>query len=73
MKREINALTAQGKLSSVVLVALPILMAIFCWTFNHDQMMVFVTEEMGRYAVLFAILMEVVGIVVIRRIVDIEM
>lgn len=73
MKREINALTAQGKLSSVVLVALPIFMAIFCWTFNHDQMMVFITEEMGRYAVVFAIVMEILGIVVIRKIVDIEM
>ena len=73
MKREINALTAQGKLSSVVLVALPVLMAFFCWTFNKDQMMVFVTEEMGRYAVIFAILMEIFGIVVIRKIVDIEM
>ena len=72
MKREINALTAQGKLSSVVLIALPIFMAVFCWTFNHDQMMIFVTEESGRYAVLFAIIMEILGFVVIRRIVDIE-
>lgn len=72
MKREINALTAQGKLSAVVLVALPIFMAVFCWTFNHDQMMIFVTEETGRYAVLFAVLMEVLGIFVIRRIIDIE-
>ena len=73
MKREINALTAQGKLSSVVLIALPIFMAAFCWTFNKDQMMVFVTEEMGRYAVVFAVIMEILGIVVIRKIVDIEM
>lgn len=73
MKREINALTAQGKLSSVVLIALPIFMAAFCWTFNKDQMMVFVTEEWGRYAVVFAVIMEILGIVVIRKIVDIEM
>ncbi len=73
MKREINALTAQGKLSSVVLIALPIFMAAFCWTFNKDQMMVFVTEEMGRYAVLFAVIMEILGIVVIRKIVNIEL
>lgn len=72
MKREINALTAQGRLSSMVLIALPIFMAVFCWTFNRDQMMIFVTEEMGRYAVLFAVFMEVLGIVVIRKIVDIE-
>lgn len=72
MKREINALTAQGRLSSIVLIALPIFMAVFCWTFNHDQMMIFVTEEAGRYAVAFAIFMEILGFVVIRKIVDIE-
>ena len=72
MKREINALTAQGRLSSWVLICLPIAMAVFCWTFNHDQMMVFIEEEMGRYAIVFAILMEIVGYLVIQRIVDIE-
>ena len=72
MKREINALTAQGRLSAWVLICLPIAMAIFCWTFNHDQMMVFIEEEMGRYAIVFAILMEIVGYLVIQRIVDIE-
>ena len=72
MKREINALTAQGRLSAWVLIALPIFMAIFCWTFNKDQMMIFVTEEVGRYAIIFAILMEIFGYVVIQKIVDIE-
>ena len=72
MKREINALTAQGRMSAWVLIALPIFMAAFCWTFNKDQMMVFVTEETGRYAIIFAILMEILGYVVIQKIVDIE-
>ena len=72
MKREINALTAQGRLSSWVLICLPIAMAVFCWTFNHDQMMVFVEEEAGRYALIFAIIMEIIGYLVIQRIVDIE-
>ena len=72
MKREINALTAQGRLSAWVLIALPIFMAGFCWTFNKEQMMLFVTEESGRYAIIFAILMEILGYVVIQKIVDIE-
>ena len=72
MKREINALTAQGRLSAWVLIALPIFMAGFCWTFNKDQMLIFVTEEMGRYAMIFAIVMEILGYFVIQKIVDIE-
>lgn len=72
MKREINALTAQGRLSAWVLIALPIFMTGFCWTFNEEQMMVFITEESGRYAIIFAILMEIFGYIVIQKIVDIE-
>ena len=72
MKREINALTAQGRLSSWVLLALPFAMAVFCWTFNRDQMQVFVDEQAGHYAIIFAIVMEIIGYFIIQRIVDIE-
>ena len=72
MKREINSLTAQGRLSSWVLIALPFAMTVFCWTFNHDQMMVFIEEDIGHYAALFAVIMEIIGYVVIQKIVDIE-
>ena len=72
MKREINALTAQGRLSSWILIALPFAMAVFCWTFNHDQMMVFIDEEIGHYAALFAVILEILGYFVIQKIVDIE-
>ncbi|MBR4904528.1 MAG: type II secretion system F family protein [Selenomonadaceae bacterium] len=72
MKREINALTAQGRLSSWVLICLPFAMAVFCWMFNREQMQVFIDEQMGHYALAFALLMELIGYIVIQRIVDIE-
>ncbi len=72
MKRETNALTAQGRFSAWVLIALPIFMAAFCWTFNHEQMMLFFTEEAGRYAIIIAVVLEIVGYIVIQRLVDIE-
>lgn len=73
MKREINALTAQGRFSSYVLVVLPFIVAIFCWIFNHDQMQLFITEESGRIAIVAAIVMEIIGYILIQRIVDIEL
>ena len=73
MKREISALTAQGRFSAWVLLLLPFAVAIFCWFFNHDQMMLFVTEEIGRIAIAVAIIMEILGFVIIQRIVDIEL
>ena len=72
MKREIKALTAQGRFSAIVLLMLPFAMAAFCWIFNSEQMQVFVTEKAGRIALAVAIILELVGYVVIQRIVDIE-
>ena len=72
MKREIKALTAQGRFSAWVLVALPFVVAVFCWFFNNEQMRMFITEESGRIALGIAVVMEIVGFVIIQKIVDIE-
>lgn len=72
MKREINALTAQGRFSAWVLIVLPFVVGAFCFVFNHDQTMMLVTEESGRIALAAALILEVLGFFVIRRIVDIE-
>ena len=72
MKREINALTAQGRFSAWVLLLLPVAVAVFCWFFNNEQMQVFITEESGRIAIAVSVIMEIIGFIVIQRIVDIE-
>lgn len=72
MKREIHTLTAQGRFSAWTLMLLPIGMAGFCLMFNREQMELFITEESGRFALAFAILMEVFGFIVIQKIVNIE-
>ena len=72
MKREINALTAQGRFSAWVLIVLPFVVGAFCFIFNHDQTMMLVTEEIGRIALAAALILEALGFFVIRRIVDIE-
>lgn len=72
MKREIKALTAQGRFSAWVLLLLPFATAVFCWIFNHEQMMLFVNEESGHIAIAVAIILEVLGFLIIQKIVDIE-
>lgn len=72
MKREINALTAQGRLSAVVLVILPIAVAGFMYMFNRSQMIILIEEPIGQMAVAISLVMDVIGFWVIRRIVDIE-
>lgn len=72
MKREISALTAQGRFSAWVLILLPFIVAVFCYFFNHDQTMMLFTEESGQMALVAALVMEIIGYFVIQRIVDIE-
>ena len=72
MKREIKALTAQGRFSAWVLLMLPIATAIFCWIFNSEQMQMFVTEEAGHIAIGVAVGLEILGYIIIQRIIDIE-
>ena len=72
MKREIKALTAQGRFSAWVLIVLPFIVAIFCWIFNNEQMQLFITEPYGRIAIAVAIIMEILGFIIIQKIVDID-
>lgn len=72
MKREIMALTAQGRLSAWVLILLPFAMALFMFLFAKEQLMVLLTDPVGQLAMLAAFVLELIGYVVIQRIVDIE-
>ena len=72
MKREISALTAQGRLSAVVLVILPIAVAGFMYMFNRSQMIVLIEDPLGQMAIAISLVMDVVGFLVIRKIVDIK-
>ena len=73
MKREIHALTAQGRFSAWVLLILPFVVAGFCYVFNYDQFMMLFEEESGRIAMVVACVLEVLGYFVIQKIVDIEL
>ena len=72
MKREIRSLTAQGRMSAMVLLALPFAVAAFMYFFNHDNFMMLFEDELGQIAVGVSFVMEVIGIFVIKNIVDIE-
>lgn len=72
MKREIKALTAQGRMSAVVLLILPFAVGVFMYFANHDQFMILFDEPLGQMALGVSFVMEIVGVLVIRKIVDID-
>ena len=72
MKREVLALTAQGRMSAVVLALLPIALAAFLFSVNHDYFDPLLASPMGKVAIGIALLMELLGYLVIKKIVDID-
>lgn len=72
MKREINALTAQGRLSAVILLCLPFGMGLFMYFTNPERMQLLFDENAGQMAILAAIAMDIIGFAIIHRIVNID-
>ena len=72
MKREIRALTAQGRLSAIVLLVLPFAVGAGMYFLNHDNFMILFEDEMGQMAMVGAIIMEIIGVFVIKKIIEID-
>lgn len=72
MRREVMALTAQGRMSGFILVVLPFALAGFLSTINPAYLDPLFNDPIGRMAVAGSLVMIVIGCVVIKRIVDID-
>ncbi|NIP42264.1 MAG: hypothetical protein GWO41_04130 [candidate division Zixibacteria bacterium] len=73
LKREVKTKTVHGRFSGMVLILLPIIMAIAIYLLNPDYVMVLIKEKIGNYLLIAAILMQIIGIFVIRKIVNIRL
>ena len=71
-QRHVKALTAEGRYSAGVLIALPILMFVYIYFTNYDYLSLLWIEEMGRYMMFTAIVLQIIGTYAIKRIVTIE-
>jgi tight adherence protein B len=72
LKGEINTLTAQGRMTAIVICLLPVAVAIAVSYVNPEFMSILFTEKIGQAILVLAVLMELVGIFIIRKIVQIE-
>lgn len=69
---QVQALTGEGRLSGIVLMLLPVVLFIAMYQLNPDYIMVLFTEEMGRKMLAVAIFLQILGAIVIKKIVDIK-
>jgi tight adherence protein B len=71
-KDHVAALTAEGRLSGVVLIGLPIFLFVYMYLTNYNYISMLWTEKMGHYMLYGAIILQILGAYVIKRIVDID-
>jgi tight adherence protein B len=70
--RQLRVHTAQGRLSGYVLAVLPIAVGSIIYMVNPEYVNLLFTNQLGRFMLLSAIMLQLVGFLWIRRIIDIE-
>jgi tight adherence protein B len=69
---QVKALTGEGRLSGVVLIALPFALFAFMLNTKPDYVEVLWTTDLGKKMSIFAIVAQILGALVIRKIVNIK-
>lgn len=69
---QIQALTGEGRLSGVVLLALPPGLFIMMLVMNQEYVMKLFSDPMGQWMLGGAIVMQLIGAIVIKKIIDIK-
>ena len=69
---QIQALTGEGRLSGIVLLALPVALFLVVYKMNPDYVMVLFTDPAGKKMLAVAVFMQILGALMIRKIVNIK-
>lgn len=72
IKGEIKTLTAQGRISGLLIGVLPLILAVILTVLNPSYLPVLFTHPLGITLLGGAVVMEVVGIILIRKIINIS-
>jgi tight adherence protein B len=68
----VQALTGEGRLSGVVLMALPLVLFVVVYRMNPEYVSMLFTDRAGRKMLAVAVFMQILGAFVIKKIVDIK-
>jgi len=69
---QIQALTGEGRLSGIVLLAMPPALFLFMLKLNPEYVMQLFTDELGHYMLGIAVVTQVIGALVIKKIITIK-
>jgi len=69
---DVRALTAQSRLSGIILTILPLVIAVLVMLVSPSYLTEFYADPIGRALIFTAIIMQMVGFIAMRRIVNIK-
>ena len=73
IKNEVKTLTAQGRLSGIIITLMPVILGLMIYMFNKEYIMLLFTTTIGLVMLGMAFVSQVIGIFMIRKIVDVEL
>lgn len=73
IQNELKTLTAQGKLSGIIIVLIPVFLGIIIYLFNKEYMILLFSTNVGLLMTGLAIFSQLMGIIIINKIVKVEM
>jgi tight adherence protein B len=72
IKREISTLTAQKRLSGWIVGLMPPVFVLLMLAISFDYMSALFTDPLGRLLLVVAVALDIIGILVIKRIVSVD-
>ena len=69
---QVQALTGEGRLSGIVLLALPPALFAVVYRMNPDYLMLLFTDDLGKKLLIGGIVMQILGAIAIRKIINIR-
>jgi tight adherence protein B len=72
IRRQVRVYTVQGRMSGYILAALPMVVGLFIFLINRDYMDPLFTHPVGKGLLGFALVLQLIGFLWIRKIVNVE-
>ncbi|MFT5872934.1 MAG: tight adherence protein B [Clostridium sp.] len=72
IQNELKTLTAQGRLSAIIVMLIPFFIAITLYFTNKEYIMILFTTTIGLEMVITAFVSQIIGLIIIRKIIKID-
>ena len=72
IRREVRVRSAHGRITAYVLAAMPPALAVLMLLSNPSQMMILANDPLGVRLILAGVVLQVIGVLLVRKIVDIQ-